>query len=80
VDFFQEIKLSKDEIKPNKTAKLKIRLKREMEDQRFQKSITLTAQGKDINYVFTLPVQKGIETKVEANKPTKPEVKKAEKK
>jgi hypothetical protein len=80
VDFFQEVELSKDKIKPDKTAKLKIRLKREMEDMRFQKSITLTAQGKNNNYVFTLPVQKGIETKVEATKPTKPEEKKAEKK
>ncbi|MFX0117443.1 MAG: hypothetical protein ACFFB3_23045, partial [Candidatus Hodarchaeota archaeon] len=46
---------------PGKTAKLKVRLERETEDQRFQKSITLEAKGDTLNYRFTIPIQKGIE-------------------
>jgi hypothetical protein len=65
-EFFEEVELSKDKIKPNKTAKLEVRLKRESEDQRFQKSITLEAKGKSTTLRFTLPVQKGFETKIEA--------------
>jgi hypothetical protein len=65
-EFFEKVDLSKDKIKPDKTAKLKIRLKRESEDQRFQKSITLEAKGKNTTYRFTLPVQKGFETKIQA--------------
>lgn len=67
-EFFEDVELSKDKIKPNKTAKLKVELKRETEDQRFQKSITLEAKGKSATYRFTLPVQKGIESKVEVKK------------
>jgi hypothetical protein len=70
-EFFKEVKLSKDKIKPNKTAKLKVKLKRETEDQRFQKSITLEAKGKNKTYRFTVPVQKGIESKVAAKKTPK---------
>jgi len=75
-EFFQEVKLSKDEIKPNKTAKLKIRLKREMEDQRFQKSITLEIKGKNTTYRITLPIQKGFESAVAEKKPSESEQKK----
>jgi hypothetical protein len=67
-EFFEEVELSRDEIKPNKTAKLKVRLKRETEDQRFQKSITLEAKGDTTTYRFTVPVQKGFESKVAAKK------------
>jgi hypothetical protein len=65
-DFFQKVELSKDKIKPNKTAKLEVKLKRESEDQRFQKSITLEAKGKSTAQRFTLLVQKGYENKIEA--------------
>jgi hypothetical protein len=75
-EFFKEVELSKDNIKPNQTAKLKIRLKKEMEDQRFQKCITLSAKGKDTTYRFTLPVQKGFESAVAEKKPAEPEKKK----
>ena len=76
--FFKEVKLSRDELKPGKTAKLKIRLERETEDQRFQKSITLEAKGDTLNYRFTIPIQKGIESKVAAKKTAKPDEKKPE--
>ncbi|KPL02523.1 MAG: hypothetical protein AMJ73_08660 [candidate division Zixibacteria bacterium SM1_73] len=66
-EFFKKVKLSKDEIKPNQTAKLKVELERETEDQRFQKSITLVAKG-DTTYRFTIPVKKGFEDKVAAKK------------
>jgi len=66
-EFFKKVKLSKDKIKPNKTAKLKVELERETEDQRFQKSITLVAKG-DTTYRFTIPVKKGFEDKVAAKK------------
>ena len=65
-EFFEKVELSKDKIKPNKTAKLEVRLKRDSEDQRFQESITLEAKNKSTPYRFTLLVQKGFETKVEA--------------
>ena len=78
-EFFKEVQLSRDELKPGKTAKLKVRLERETEDQRFQKSITLEAKGDTLNYRFTIPIQKGIESKVAARKPaTKPDATKAE--
>jgi hypothetical protein len=77
-EFFQEVKLSKDELKPGKTAKLKVRLERETEDQRFQKSITLEAKGDTLNYRFTVPVQKGIESKVAAKKTPKTNTKAAQ--
>jgi hypothetical protein len=67
-EFFKEVKLSKDKIKPNKTAKLEVKLGRETEDQRFQKSITLEAKGDTTTYKFTIPVQKGFGSKVEAKK------------
>lgn len=70
-EFFKEVKLSKDKIKPNKTAKLKVKLKKETEDQRFQKSITLEAKGETTTYRFTLPVQKGFESKVADKKTPK---------
>ncbi len=79
-DFFKKVKLSKDEIKPNKTVKLKVELERETEDQRFQKSITLEARGDSTSYRFTVPVQKGIEKKVAAKKTPKPAPKKADEK
>ena len=78
-EFFKEVKLSKDEIKPNKTAKLKVILKRETEDQRFQKSITLEAKGESITYRFTVPVQKGFESKVAKKTPDPGEKKPSEK-
>ena len=74
-EFFKEVKLSKDKIKPNKTVKLKVRLKRETEDQRFQKSITLEAKGDTTTYRFTVPVTKGFESKV-AKKTSKSDKKK----
>ena len=77
-EFFKEVELSRDELKPGKTAKLKVRLERETEDQRFQKSITLEAKGDTLNYRFTIPVQKGIESKVAAKKISKPDTKKPE--
>ncbi len=77
-EFFKEVKLSRDELKPGKTAKLKVRLERETEDQRFQKSITLEAKGDTLNYRFTIPIQKGIESKVAAKKTVKPDTKKPE--
>ena len=71
-EFFEEVKLSKDKIKPNKKIKLEVKLKRETEDQRFQKSITLEAKGKSTSYRFTLPIQKGIESKVAEEKTPPP--------
>jgi hypothetical protein len=65
-EFFEKVELSKDKIKPKKTAKLEVRLKRESEDQRFQESITLEAKGKSTTYRFTLLAQKGYESKIEA--------------
>lgn len=78
-DFFKEVKLSKKKIKPNKTAKLKVRLKKETEDQRFQKSITIEAKGDSLTYRFTVPVKKGFESKV-AKKTPKPVEKKPDEK
>ena len=78
-DFFKEVKLSKKKIKPNKTAKLKIKLKRETEDQRFQKSITIEAKGDSLTYRFTVPVKKGFESKVAKKTPKPPEKKPDEK-
>ena len=78
-DFFEEVKLSKDKIKPNKTEKLKVRLKRETEDQRFQKSITIEAKGDSLTYRFTVPVQKGFESKVAKETPKPVEKKPGEK-
>jgi vacuolar-type H+-ATPase subunit I/STV1 len=75
-EFFKEVELSRDKLKPGKTAKLKVRLERETEDQRFQKSITLEAKGDTLNYRFTVPVQKGIESKVAAKKTPKADEKK----
>ncbi|MCJ7578214.1 MAG: hypothetical protein MUO91_07155 [candidate division Zixibacteria bacterium] len=65
-EFFEKVELSKDKIKPNKKAKLEVRLKRESEDQRFQESITLEAKNKSTTYRFTLLAQKGYESKIEA--------------
>jgi hypothetical protein len=75
-EFFKEVELSKDEIKPNQTAKLKVRLNKETEDQRFQKSITLSAKGKTTTYRLTLPVQKGIESTVAEKKSSESDKKK----
>ncbi len=77
-EFFKEVKLSRDELKPGKTAKLKVRLERETEDQRFQKSVTVEAKGDTLNYRFTVPVQKGIESKVAAKKTVPTDKKEAE--
>jgi hypothetical protein len=87
-DLFEEVKLSKggflfsrknlspkDKIKPKETAKLEVKLKKETEDQRFQKSITLEAKGDSLTYRFTVPVKKGFESKV-AKKTPKPVKKK----
>ncbi|MFQ6003349.1 MAG: DUF1573 domain-containing protein [Candidatus Zixiibacteriota bacterium] len=79
-EFFKEVKLSKERIKPNKTAKLKVKLKRETEDQRFQKSITLKATGETTSYTFTVPVQKGIEGKVAAKRKTPKKTSESDKK
>ena len=80
-EFFKEVKLTKGnfpffrqnlspkgKVKPNETAELEVKLNRETEDQRFQKSITVEAKGEKTTYRFTLPVQTGIESKVTAEK------------
>jgi hypothetical protein len=79
-EFFEKVELSKDKIKPNKTAKLEVRLKKESEDQRFQESITLEAKGKSTTYRFTLLVQKGYESKIEAKETSSTATKKPDEK
>jgi hypothetical protein len=79
-EFFEKVELSKDKIKPNKTAKLEVRLKRESEDQRFKESITLEAKGKSTTYRFTLLAQKGYESKIEAKETSSPGKKKPDEK
>jgi hypothetical protein len=79
-EFFEKVELSKDKIKPKKTAKLEVRLKKESEDQRFQESITLEAKGKSTTYRFTLLAQKGYESKIEAKETSSTATKKPDEK
>ena len=43
-DFFKKVELKGDKLKPGKTAKLKVELKKGMEDEQFRKSVTLEAR------------------------------------
>ncbi len=70
-EFFKKVELSRSELKPGKTAKLKVELKKGKENEKFRKSITLEATFKNKDkgkFRLTVPVLKGIDVKATAKK------------
>ncbi len=60
-DFFKKVELKKNKLKPGKTAKLKVELKKGQEEEKFRKSITLEARyGEKGKFRLTVPLVKGI--------------------
>jgi uncharacterized cupredoxin-like copper-binding protein len=71
-NFFEEVKLSRSELKPGKEAKLEIELKKDQEEEKFQKSITLEAKFKDKKKErLTIPLIKGVGESATAKKDKK---------
>jgi hypothetical protein len=71
-DFFEKVELKGDKLKPGKTAKLRVELKKGMEEEQFRKSVTLEAQyGEKGKFRLTVPLVKGIGGSATAKKDTK---------
>jgi hypothetical protein len=70
-DFFKKVELKKDKLKPGKTAKLKVELKKGMEEEKFRKSVTLEAKYSEKGkFRLTVPLVKGIGGSATAKKDT----------
>ena len=60
-NFFKKVELKGDKLKPGKTAKLKVELKKGQEEEQFRKSVTLEARyGEKGKFRLTVPLVKGI--------------------
>lgn len=71
-DFFKKVQLKGDKLKPGKTAKLKVELKKGMEEEKFRKSVTLEARyGEKGKFRLTVPLVKGIGGSATAKKDIK---------
>lgn len=80
-DFFKKVELKKDKLKPGKTAKLKVELKKGMEEEKFRKSVTLEARyGEKGKFRLTVPLVKGIGGSATAKKDKKDTKEKTDKK
>ena len=71
-DIFKKVELNEDKLKPGKTAKLKVELKKGMEEEKFRKSVTLEARyGEKGKFRLTVPLVKGIGGSATAKKDIK---------
>ncbi|MGB7063323.1 MAG: hypothetical protein WBF13_13340 [Candidatus Zixiibacteriota bacterium] len=80
-DIFKKVELNEDKLKPGKTAKLKVELKKGQEEEQFRKSVTLEARyGEKGKFRLTVPLVKGIGGGAEAKKDKKDTKEKTDKK
>jgi len=71
-DFFEKVELKGDKLKPGKTARLRVELKKGTEEEQFRKSVTLEASyGEKGKFRLTVPLVKGIGGSATAKKDKK---------